>query len=277
MFNKSLKKSVALATLSTFLLSWVSLTNAMVDENDSETGSEMNINVNYWKINASYKEMNQNKQEIKQNVQWFKQKEWNLYHFFRTDLTEDEKTLLRDIQNNHMKAIKEISTIIWVTNDEKVAKIKALQEQHINDLLPFVISWKETAFKEWLQWKHNVMEQNNTIKKENKEIKNDIKDIKKDMKEVKKEVKQENKKFRILTSATLNNLNKKLDSLPEDKKEALFTTLISRIDTLISWTDNATKKAILEDLKLVISEKLKALQTNNIQIDILNEVLSDIN
>jgi len=78
------------------------------------------------------------------------------------------------------------------------------------------------------------MEQNNTIKKENKEIKNDIKDIKKDMKEVKKEVKQENKKFRILTSATLNNLNKKLDSLPEDKKEALFTTLISRIDTLIS-------------------------------------------
>jgi hypothetical protein len=54
-------------------------------------------------------------------------------------------------------------------------------------------------------------------------------------------------------------LDSKLDVIADANKEAVFKTLITKLDTLISNTTDAKKKALFEGVKQYIEQKLTDL------------------
>ena len=72
-----------------------------------------------------------------------------MQQFFRTDLTDAEKTVLKDLQKTQRDEIKKFidDNKDTLTSAETQAALKALQEKHITALLPYVAADKQAAFK----------------------------------------------------------------------------------------------------------------------------------
>jgi len=69
--------------------------------------------------------------------------------FFKTDLTDDQKTALKELQESHRDEMKQFME----DNKDKITEtatqdaLKALREKHMNALLPYVAADKQEEFK----------------------------------------------------------------------------------------------------------------------------------
>jgi len=211
-------------------------------------------------------------EKSKENRQEFKSESGTIQQFIRTDLSADEKKEFVSIMDSFGKDLKVVSEDKTLTPELKIEKIKSLNMSQYEKVLKFVIVWKEVEFKTWIEARTNVFEKNQGMRQDLKQERKDFVEQKNGSKEsVKQEVKA---RFKILTQKTVENLNKKFDSIPVEQQELVFNALITRIDTLIEKTTDLKKKTLLTELKQVMQDKVKALNANIEQDSVINELLN---
>lgn len=81
--------------------------------------------------------------------------------------------------------------------------------------------------------------------------------------------------YKYLSEKTRQLVNKKIDSIPKEKREEYINNLIVKIDKLIKVTKSQSLITKLKELKQVLQEKLEELTWDSSDDSIINDLIND--
>ncbi len=240
-------------------LAWVLVLSSLAFANDIDTSTtDVNKNSNFWGFG--------------QNKKWPKVWNWQNFRsgifdkYLKTDLTDTEKTALKDIIKAHDDAVKSILESnkssswslsgTWVQN-----QIKTLRDEFITKLLPYIATDKQESFKtEMAEFPQNPWKWDKNFWKNMNGRESD------------------NFKPNISQSMLPFNINKTLEAKlatfdSNDKKITWLTSINTKIDTLLSKITSQKNKNLLNALKDLINEKIDTLNWNTVDKTIIEDLL----
>lgn len=205
--------------------------------------------------------------------------------YLRTDLTDADKAAIATIKTNHeaaMKALMESMKLeksnisqadMQVKMTEMQTKMKALHDQFVADLIPYIAidkteefkaamakmpvmskwltNWQKYGMSNWNQkWKNKEDEKINNINKKNQQIKIALPDS---------VVKALDKKIATFTTV--------------DEKVIWLKGIVIKIDTLLTKTLSEKSKNLLNTLKNLVNERIEVLSWDWLDADALIDIL----
>lgn len=236
-----------------------------------------NMKWSMW-VNPSDKYKNQNwmKMGEMKDMKDMKWQHWemDMFKFFRTDLTTDEKASLAQTLEAMKIAMKTVMEDTSLTETQKQESCKTLSTKYTEALLPYVDSTKVDEFKKFSENMHSNMSMNGKGKmmemsESERSMDNGIK-----MWEIKKEMAMPmvtKPKFTLLTVGTIKSLDKKIDPIDDSKKETFLKAVISKVDTLLT-TSTWKRKMLLEELNVYLKGKLADI-TPTEDTNLINEIV----
>ncbi len=235
--------------------------------------------------------------KLEQNGEWF-------FKFLKLKdtLTAEEQTQLKAILDDFHKKTQEIVWTDWGKMDSsKLSQITSLNKEFYVALKPFVDPTKIDLYEKWftekfLQFdKYQTMLANKTnwdsyyaddkkmnkkdfVKMNDDKIENGVKHVNEENKSLKKEnkpnfTKKQQIKIGLISKALRELFVKKLDSVPNEKKETAYKKLISKIDVLLGKTTNVNQKWKLTELRDIVQEKLDSITVNTDDESLINQLL----
>lgn len=246
-------------------------------DNLAKALQNQNMKWQMW-VNPSDKYTNQNGMKMGEmkDMKWMNKWNWemDMFKFFRTDLTSDEKASLAqtlDAMKTDMKTIMDNTSL---TDSQKQDACKTLSIKYTEALLAYVDSTKVEEFKKFfetmhsnmhMQWKGNMMDMTGSWKSTDNGMK---------MWEMKREMAMPmvNKpKFTLLTAGTVKSLDKKIDAIDDSKKETFLKAVISKVDALLT-SSTGKRKMLLEELNVYLKGKLSDI-TPTEDTNLINDIV----
>lgn len=180
-------------------------------------------------------------------------------------MSEEEQLAVKEIMDNFRKTITEINPNgkPVKTDSAEFAKIIDANKAFYESLKPYVDETKLEEFNKFVEAKIAQF----TSGKIAPNKKNDDKN--------RSDVKKPEMKKSALSQKTRDLFNKKLDSIPSEKKEEFFKKLLVKIDALLAKTQSEKTKAMILELKAIIQDKLDNLSQNQEEEGVINDILEE--
>jgi len=196
-------------------------------------------------------------------------KMWNrIESFFSTWLSDEQKTTLKTLMDNHQSSVKSImQQFTWTLSDEQKtsfeSQLKTLKQSYFDSLNQYVDPNKLSEFEKYTEnmlnqkvwnmwWDRKLNWTGSDLKQQNKQA--------------------VSKSFKYIKWTTYNSIKSKLDSFSDDQ----LSTLLTKVDSLITSLQSSTKsnKQIYintySELKDMINEKLSPTE------DDVNTLMTEI-
>jgi len=203
-------------------------------------------------------------EQIRANWKEFHENFGNAWLYLKKDLTVDEKNQARNTITARIENIEALNLEIrnLLKNNETVdreaykAKISEIYEWFKTEFLPFVDEAKTNEFNTFIQERVNTIETNRGLRIENHVADTTIVSERKEAIKAKiTEKKQLKTTVKVWAKAEkLRTIVEKIDST------TVLNWLSAKITNLIMKTTNEETKALLNDVNLLIQDKLALLQ-----------------
>ena len=126
---------------------------------------------------------------------------------------------------------------------DKLAALKVSLTNFLTGIKAYVAPDKAAAYDAFVADRLSVFDTNTDLRAQNQANREQCKAIRKSMRE---EIQQKAQAIKhVLSDATRNMINAKLDAIPADQKDAFYQKLISRIDVLLEQPRSDRVKAML--------------------------------
>lgn len=283
-------KNLKYIALATIISVWALTATTFADDSNNTESKYMNMpNVhNYKKMSWSW--MIHSGPWMNNYGSWMKDMKNNgqvmIEKYLKSDLTDVDKAAIATIKSNHETAMKALRESMKSINnsgatqeemktrmEEMNVKMKALHEEFVNALLPYIATDKVEEFKAimakmpvmagWvMNGQKNWMDNGNQYWKDKKEDKQNIQNLK-------------NQQVKIaLPDSVVKALDKKIATFSTtDEKVTWLTSINLKIDTLLTKTLSEKSKNLLNALKNLINDRIETVSWTWINEDSIINLL----
>lgn len=187
--------------------------------------------------------------------------------FFKNPLTSDEKLTFKALMDAHQVARETLMKDATITPEVKATKMKELMTQHFSDLLAYVPTEKQDAFKKATLEKLAQMEKNQGIRQENQANRQEFKD---NTKEKRQDFKtQVQAKKQALSDKNKELLTKAVSTLSLEKLQAI----LAKVEKILLVTKKEKVVAQLNEIGDMIQNKIDELTGTSSEDTIVSDIL----
>lgn len=185
-----------------------------------------------------------------------------LEQYLRTDLSDTEKSALQTLEQSHRDAMKALFQNAGSGTVDQTS-VKALQDQYITSVLPYIATDKQDAFKQSFA----NMPKMETNRSDRNEWNKGSDDNKKARSSVEKAA-------TVLPAEVATALDNKLATIASDSEKLTWLAGVNtKIDALSARITAQKSKDLLAALKDLINTKIDALNNNSVDTATVNSLL----